>query len=81
MLLKKDVEKHHALVKNLGYNIFSFQFLLDILFIYISNAILKVSYTISPPCSLTHTLPLLSPGVPLYIGHIKFARPRGLSSQ
>jgi hypothetical protein len=45
--------------------IFSF---LDILFIYISNAILKVPYTLSPPCSPTHSLPLLGPGVPLYWG-------------
>jgi hypothetical protein len=31
--------------------LFIFIFLLDILFIYISNAILKVPYTLPPPCS------------------------------
>jgi hypothetical protein len=46
---------------------FSFSnFLLDIFFIYISNAILKVPYTLPLPCSPTHPLPLLGPGVPLY---------------
>jgi hypothetical protein len=42
--------------------------LLDIFFIYISNAIPKVPYTLPPPCSPTHPLPLLGPGVPLYWG-------------
>jgi hypothetical protein len=55
-------------------------FLLDIFFIYISNAILKVPYTLPSPCSPAHPLPLLGLGVPLYC-HIKFAIPRGLSSQ
>jgi hypothetical protein len=43
-------------------------FLLDIFFIYISNAIPKVPYTLPLPCSPTHPLPLLGPGVPLYWG-------------
>jgi hypothetical protein len=43
-------------------------FLLDIFFIYISNAIPKVPYTLHPPCSPTHPLPLLGPGIPLYWG-------------
>jgi hypothetical protein len=42
--------------------------LLDIFFIYISNAILKVPYTLPLPCSSTHPLPLLGPGIPLYWG-------------
>jgi hypothetical protein len=42
--------------------------LLDIIFIYISNAIPKVPYTLPPPCSPTHPLPLLGPGIPLYWG-------------
>jgi hypothetical protein len=43
--------------------------LLEIFLIYISNAILKVPYTLPPPpCSPTHPLPLLGPGVPLYWG-------------
>jgi hypothetical protein len=45
-----------------------FFFFLDIFFIYISNAILKVPYTLPPPCSPTHPLQLLGPGVPLYWG-------------
>jgi hypothetical protein len=43
-------------------------FLLDIFFIYISNAILKVPYILTPPCSWPWHSPLL--------GHIIFARPR-----
>jgi hypothetical protein len=43
-------------------------FLLDIFFIYISNAILKVSYTLPPPCSPTHPLLFPGPGIPLYWG-------------
>jgi hypothetical protein len=46
----------------------SFFDFLDIFFIYISNAIPKVPYTIPPPCSPTHPLPILGPGVPLYWG-------------
>jgi hypothetical protein len=52
-------------------------FLLGIFFLYISNAIPKVPYTLLPPCSPTHPLPLLGP----VLGHIKFAIPRLLSSQ
>jgi hypothetical protein len=47
---------------------FIFIFYLDIFFIYISNAIPKVPYKLPPPCSLTHPLPLLGPGIPLYWG-------------
>jgi hypothetical protein len=43
----------------------------------ISNAIPKVPYTLPLPCSPTHPLPLLDPGIPC----TKSARPRGLSSQ
>jgi hypothetical protein len=42
--------------------------LLDIFFIYISSAIPKVPYTLPPPCSPTHPLLLLGPGIPLYWG-------------
>jgi hypothetical protein len=48
--------------------LFFFYFLLDIFFIYISNAIPKVPYTLSPPCSPTHSLPLLGPAIPLFWG-------------
>jgi hypothetical protein len=41
-------------------------FLLDIFFIYITNAILEVPYILPPPCSPTHTLLLLGPGITLY---------------
>jgi hypothetical protein len=52
---------------NLFRGIFlNFDVLLDIFFIYISNAIPKVPYTLSTPCSPTHPLPLLGPGFPLY---------------
>ena len=42
--------------------------LLDIFFIYISNAIPEVPYTLPLPCSPTHSLPLLGPAVLLYWG-------------
>jgi hypothetical protein len=45
-----------------------FFFLLDIFFIYISNAIPKVPYTLPLPCSPTHPLPLLGSGDSLYWG-------------
>jgi hypothetical protein len=41
---------------------------LDIFFIYNSNAILKVPYTLPPPCSPSHPLLLLGLGIPLYWG-------------
>ena len=43
-------------------------FLLGIFFIYISNVILKVPYTLPPPCSPTHPVPLLGTDIPLYWG-------------
>jgi hypothetical protein len=43
-------------------------FLLDIFFIYISNAIPKVPYTLPLPCSPAHLLLLPGPGIPLYWG-------------
>jgi hypothetical protein len=43
-------------------------FLLGIFFIYISNAIPKVPYTLTQPCSPPYPLPLLANGVPLYWG-------------
>jgi hypothetical protein len=47
---------------------FFFQFLLDIFFIYISNAIPKVPYTLPLPCSPTHPVLLPGLGIPLYWG-------------
>jgi hypothetical protein len=44
------------------------QILLDIFFIYISNAIPKCPYIFPTTCSPTHPLPLLDPGFPLYWG-------------
>jgi hypothetical protein len=49
-----------------------FNFLLGIFIIYISNAILNVPYNLPPPCSSTHPLSLLGPGVPLYWGILFF---------
>jgi hypothetical protein len=43
-------------------------FFLDIFFIYISNAIPKVLYTLPLPCFPIHPLALLGPGIPLYWG-------------
>jgi hypothetical protein len=40
-----------------------FFFLLEFFFIYIPNAILKLPYTFSMPCSPTHPLPLIGPGI------------------
>jgi hypothetical protein len=47
-----------------------FLFLLDILFIYISNVIPKAPYTLTNtlPGSQSHPLPLPGPGIPLYWG-------------
>jgi hypothetical protein len=50
----------------LGY--FFSNFLLDIFFMYISNAIPKVPYRLPLACSPTHSLLLLGPGIPLYWG-------------
>jgi hypothetical protein len=43
-------------------------FLLDIFFIYISNAILKVPISLHLPCSPTHPLPIPGPDISLYWG-------------
>jgi hypothetical protein len=43
-------------------------FLLDTFFIYISNVIPKVPYTLPLPRSPTHPLLLPGPGIPLYWG-------------
>jgi hypothetical protein len=49
-------------------NLAFYNFLLDIFFIYISNAIPKAPYTLLLPCSPTHPLLLPGPGIPLYWG-------------
>jgi hypothetical protein len=59
----------------------AFIFLLDIFFIYISNAIPKVPYT-PPPATLSY--PLTPTSWPFHfpvLGYIKFASPKDLSSQ
>jgi hypothetical protein len=48
------------------YQSLNSSFVLDIFYIYISNAIPKIPYTIPPPYSPTHPLLLPSPGIPLY---------------
>jgi hypothetical protein len=56
-------------------------FLLDIFFIYISNAIPKVPYSL-PPHQFSYPLtPTSWPWFSPVLGHIKFATRRGLSSQ
>jgi hypothetical protein len=55
-------------------------FLLDIFFIYISNAIQKVPYTLLPLCSPTHPLQLPGPGIPC-TGAYDLCKTKGLSSQ
>jgi hypothetical protein len=61
--------------------IFSFSnFLLGIFFIYISNAILKVPYTLPTLLPYPPT-PTSWPWCSPVLGHIKFAIPRGFSSQ
>jgi hypothetical protein len=60
-----DIIAHFKFFKNLFIYLFIY-FLLDSFFIYISNAIPKVPYTLPLPCSPTHPLPLLGPGIPPY---------------
>jgi uncharacterized membrane protein (UPF0127 family) len=59
---------HSEISKHVTIYLFIYLFLLDIFFIYISNAILKVPYAHPLPCSPTHPLLLLGPGVPPYWG-------------
>ena len=58
-----------------------FYFLLDIFFIYISNATPKVPYTLPPALLPYPPTPTSWPWCFPVLGHIKFARSRGLSSQ
>jgi hypothetical protein len=51
-------------------------FLLDIFFIYISNAIPKAPYTLPLPCSPTDPLLIPGSGIPL-LGHMIVTRPMG----
>ena len=53
-----------------------FNFLLDIFFIYISNAIPKVPYTLPAPLLPYPPTPTSWPWHSPVLGHIKFARPR-----
>jgi hypothetical protein len=60
--------------------LFQFYFFLDIFFIYISNAIQKVPYTLPLPCSPTH--PLLLPALAFpYTRAYNLLKTKGLSSQ
>jgi hypothetical protein len=71
-ILKVQFAKHTKLRKKEGQSvavsILSILFLKDIFFIYISNAISKVPYTLPLPCSPIHPLLLPGPGIPLYWG-------------
>jgi hypothetical protein len=62
---------------SIHFYFFSKKFLLNIFFIYISNAILKVPY-IPPPGSPTHPLLIPGPGIPLYWGIYSFQDQRPL---
>jgi hypothetical protein len=68
-------------VRSFSFLFFSFSnFLLGIFFIYISNAIPKAPYI--PPSLLPYSsTPTSWPWCSPELGHIKCARPRGLSSQ
>ena len=61
------------------WSLFFFKILLDIFFIYISNAIPKVLSTLPLPCSPTHPLLLPGPGIPLYWAY-DFHKTKGFSS-
>jgi hypothetical protein len=86
--LKRDTLKLRKFMHQMDladlYRTFLFflkKILLDIFFIYISNAIPKVPYTL-PPTLLPYPLTSTSwPWHTLVLGHIMFAKPRGLSSQ
>jgi hypothetical protein len=61
-------------------SIIFFNILLDFFFIYISNAILRVPYAPHPALLLYSPTLTSSPWSSPVLGHIKFARPMGLSS-
>ena len=65
----------------IGRHLFFFNFLLCIFFIYISNGIPKVPYTLPPALLSFPPTPTSWPWHSPVLGHIKFAIPRGLSSQ
>jgi hypothetical protein len=68
-----DAKRHRFLIK-MTQTFFS-KFLLDIIFIYISNGILKVPYTFPQSCSSTHPLLIHDPG-----GAYNLHKTKGLSS-
>jgi hypothetical protein len=66
---KRDIKDAYGFGNNFLKVFFLKSYLfLDIFFIYISNAIPKVPYTLPPPCSPNHPLLLLGPGISLYWG-------------
>ena len=74
--ISKLDQRESILIGSHMFIFFFFQFLLGIFFLYISNAIPKVPHTLPYPPTTT-SWPWCSP----VLGHIKFARPRDLSSQ
>jgi hypothetical protein len=70
-----------ALMEKSQNNILLFFNFLDIFFIYTSNAILDVPYTLPQTLLLYPPTPTSWPWPSPVLGHIKFPRPRGLSSQ
>jgi hypothetical protein len=73
----EQLKSHYFIVQE-NWKILFLLLLLDIFFIYISNAILKVPSTLPPPCSPTHPLTLLDPGISLYYS-IKRLQDQGAS--
>jgi hypothetical protein len=66
--MKLNLQALHHSVQMEEWTFFLFFFLLDIFFIYISNVISKVPYTLPLPCYATYPLLLPGPGIPLYRG-------------
>jgi hypothetical protein len=57
-------KKPNIRLEAFSFSFFFHLFLLDIFFIYISNAIPKVPYTLPKPFPPTHPIPLLGHGIP-----------------
>jgi hypothetical protein len=67
-IILESVGKPNLIPTQNGFSDFLKAFLLNIFFIYISNAISKAPYTLLPACFPTHPVPLPGPGIPLYCG-------------
>jgi hypothetical protein len=75
-LLTRSIQRYFTISLNTTSALFFSQYLLGIFFIYISNAILKVPYTLSHPAPLpthSHFLALVFP----YTGAYKVCKTKG----